>query len=157
LTLPFDTPSDPPLRLIAAYYTAFPEQAPEWYLETPGRDMWIAAKLTADDVVTVAAGDLDSRASFTWRSAKTKRTVTNRPLPRWARFLAGLVLALTDLGMRVPGMEAVIVGDELAGPRYEHALGMAFAALVYRLQARDVTINQLVDLVDRVRREYVDG
>lgn len=152
-----DDTHDTPLRLLAAFYEAFPERTPDWTLQAPERDMWIAACLSTNDVLTVYASDYGVRVSFTWRTAKNKRTIINRPLPRWARYVSGALLALSDSGIQVPGMEAVILGDEPEGPRYELALGMAFAALAHQIHARPYTASTLLEMIDRVRRDYVDA
>lgn len=147
---------DPPLRLLAAFHEQFPTLSPEWIVKAPDRDMWIAACLTGGEELTLASADQDGRAMFTWRTARLKRTITNRPLPRWARYPAGVVLTLIDAEMDVIGLGAVLAGEEPLGPRYDYALGMAFAALWHQLHERPFSTASLIDLLDHVRRDYVE-
>lgn len=148
--------NDPPLRLLASFYESFPGTSPTWILKAPGRDMWIAARPTEDTTYTLAAPDLDGRTTFNWRSAKSMRTVLNRPLPRWARYPAGVIATLGDSGIDVPGMEIVLVGDETPGLRYEYALGMALAALSHEVNRLHYETSALIEVVDRAYREYVE-
>lgn len=148
---------DPPMRLLMAFQQEFPNLSADWILQAPGRDMWVAAAFVEQPSFTVASADLDARATFSYRSAKTRITVLNRPLPGWALYLAGTLLLLRDMGMEHTGLHAVLAGGEPAGPRYEHALGIAIAALWHELYQRPYTSKELVELVERVRREYVEG
>lgn len=148
--------ADPPLRLLAAFHGGFPSLTPECIVKAPEREIWAAACLTGGEELTLVSGDQTGRAVFTRRTARLKRTVTNRPLPRWARYPAGVLLALIDSGMDVPGMNVAVVGEEPEGPRYDYALGMAFAALWHRLHERPCSAASLIELVDHVRRDYID-
>lgn len=149
--------NDPPLRLLATFYESFPGSAPHYILKVPGRDMWIAARFTADTAYTLVVPDLAGRATFNWRSAKAMRTVLNRPLPRWARCPAGVIAVMGDDDVDVPGMEVVLVGDETAGLRYEYTLGLALAALAHEVNHLHYDSDQLQEVVDRARRDYLDG
>jgi hypothetical protein len=126
-------------------------------LKAPERDIWAAAARPLegeDDALTVCAPDLGARVTFNLRSARLKRTVLNRPLPRWARYPAGVLLALP---LDVPGLHIVMLGDEPAGPRYEHSLGVAFAALCSEVCATPIPAARLLELVEQVRRDYVES
>jgi len=145
-------PFDPPIRLLIHYQTLYPETSPHWLIAPPGREMWAAAKPAPADHFCVYDVESESQATFSRQSAKSKRTILNRPLPRWARYVAGVILLMDD----APGVEAVICGDEPLGVRYEHSLGVVFAALMYDMQGIDYDERALVDFTERVRREYVD-
>lgn len=147
---------NPPVHLLAMFHDAYPALTLEHFIQAPGRDLWLGAALVSGDVYSVCAPDIGLRAAFTWRSAKTRQTVLQRPLPKAARYPAGVVIGLQQIGLAMPGVSAVAVGAELPGPRYDYTLGMAFAALGYYLCGRDYLPEQLTDLVDRVRREYVE-
>ena len=149
-------PGDPPMRLLMAFQQHFPALSPDWILQAPGRDMWIAAAFIDQPSFTIGSADLDARTTFNYRSAKTRTTVFNRPLPGWARYPAGVLLALRDEGMETTGLQAMLAGSEPPGPRYEHALGIAVAALWHEVHQQPTTPDELVDLVERVRREYVE-
>jgi galactokinase len=147
---------DPPMRLLMAFQQTFPALTPDWILQAPGRDMWIAAVLTDQPAFTVSAADLDARATFSFRSAKTYTTVLNRPLPGWARYPAGVLLLMREYGIETTGLQAVMAGSEPPGPRYEHALGITLAALWHEMHGLSYTPARLLELVERVRREYVE-
>ncbi|MBE2267954.1 MAG: hypothetical protein IAE80_06955 [Anaerolinea sp.] len=145
-------PFDPPIRLLVHYQTLYPDTPPQWLVAPSERDMWAAGHAGSPDLFTVFDVESEAQACFSRQSAKAKKTILNRPLPRWARYVAGVAL-LSDVN---GGIEAVICGDEAAGVRYEYALGVVFAALLYEMQGLEVDERVLLDLVERVRREYVE-
>jgi hypothetical protein len=147
---------DPPVRLLLAFQQAFPSLMPEWIVQAAGRDMWAAAIADSHDKFTIAVPDIEARAAFNFRSAKSKTTTLNRPLPRWARYPAGVLLALRDFEAESSGLQVVVVGTEPPGPRYEHAVGITVAALWYHIHQKPYTIDILLELVERVRRDYVE-
>jgi galactokinase len=149
-------PGDPPMRLLMSFQQHFPTLTPDWIVQAPGRDMWVAAAFIDQPTFTVGVADLDTRVTFSYRSAKTRTTALNRPLPGWARYPAGVLLALRDFGMETTGLQAELAGGEPRGPRYEHALGIAIAALYFQAHQRVVTTTELIELVEQVRREYVE-
>lgn len=146
---------DPPVRLLAAFQQAFPDQAIDWMVRAPGRDTWIAAARTDDNELTVAAPDLEAKTTFSLQSARTRKTVMQRPLPKWARYPAGVTLALDNAGLDMIGLNLVVIADEPPGPQFDYSLGIAFAALWYGIHQREYTIDRLIEVVDRARREYV--
>lgn len=148
---------DPPMRLLLAFQQAFPSLTPEWIVQAAGREMWAAAIMDSHDKFTIAVPDMEARATFSFRSARTKLTSLNRPLPRWARYPAGVLLALRDFGSdESSGLQVVVVGTEPPGPRYEHAVGMAVATLWHHIHQKPHTVDALLELVERVRRDYVE-
>lgn len=149
-------PGDPPVRLLLAFQEIFPAITPEWIVRAPDREMWTAAISGTPTEFTLIVPDLEMRTTFSLRSAKTYTTVRNRPLPRWARYGAGVVIALCEAGLNVSGFQAVITGSEPNGPRYEHAIGIAVAALCCQVQEVSYSAEHLLELVDRVRRDYVE-
>jgi galactokinase len=153
--LPFQS-SNPPLRLLAAFQDACPGQPPEWIVRAPGREMWLAAIRVTLRQFTLIAPDLEARTTFDLRSARGRRTVDQRPLPRWAVYAAGVTLALVDQGLDITGLKLVAVGEEPPGPRYDYGLGMALAALWHDIYGLEYTIDRLIEVVDRARREYVE-
>jgi galactokinase len=127
--------------------------------QAPERDMWIAAQYNSREQYACLALDLNESAltTFNLQSAKTRRTVTKRPLPRWARYPAGVIMTLSGMGLDVRGMNAVICGDEPPGPRYEYSLGILFAALCHELNDQPYLTTFLTEIVDAVHRDYVEG
>ena len=148
---------NPPLRLLMALHAQYPQRPPDAVVQAPERELWGAALRTSAKTFTLHAIELETRVQFTYQSAKKRQTVAARPLPQWARYAAGVLLVLSHEGMNIPNFDAVIAGDEPAGPRYEHALGGAFAALCCALAECELAPAALIACVERARREYVQG
>lgn len=151
------TTENPPVRLLSLFNQVFPQMSPERVIKTPGREMWIASTSASDDTLTLYLTEANMRTHFTLRSARRKETSRGRPLPSWARYIAGAALLLEEQGMNLPGMCVAIAGNEPQGPRYDYSLGMAFAALVYHVNQQLCLDSTLIDLVERVRREYIEN
>lgn len=117
--------------------------------------MWAAARYNGSAHYTVYSADTHRRTRFDYQSAKRKQTLHHRPLPRWARYIAGVCLKLDVLEM--PGLDVVICGDEPAGPRYDHALAILFAALWYEVNMCECTPEAVFEVAEQVRREYIEG
>ncbi len=146
---------NPPLRLLTAFQDA-QGTTPEWLVEVPGRAMWLAAEPTNSHQQTVVVPDLGGRTVFDLQSAKKMHTVRNRPLPHWARLLAGVLLSLSQQPtLTLPGAACVVVGDEPTGPRYEYSLGMAYAALWYQINEMTATESMLIELLENVQRDIL--
>lgn len=154
---PFEA-ANPPVRLLAAFYELYPGHSPETITRAPGRDMWAAVVRTGDETYTLHVPDMGGKAHFSRRSALSRKTVLNRPLPNWARFPAGVAITLAEAGLDAPGFgfEAVIVGDEPHGPRYDYALGVVIAALWHDLLGLAYIEAGLTEFVEYARREYVE-
>lgn len=149
--------NDPPVRLLAAFQIAFDEAEPDIILKAPGRDLWLAATPSADGTVQMFAPDLGRHTAFSVRSARARKTLLRRPLPAWARYVAGVIVAQYTDGLDVPGLQLVALGEELPGPRYHHALGLAVAALLYNLRQQPISDESLLEIVERARRDYVEA
>lgn len=147
--------NNPPLRLYMHMQQAFGLQQVDWLIQAPGRDMWLAAVITDDTLYHVTSGDADSGTKFDRRSAKLKQTVLKRPLPIWARYPAGVITTLADNGIDVGGFQAVFVGDEPAGPRYDFGVGLVFAMFCYEITGTPYTNESLLDVVEQVRRQFI--
>lgn len=145
--------TNPPLRLLTAFAEAFSTN-PKLTLEVPGREMWLAAEPASEGRYVLVVPDLEARTQFDWRSARQKRTLHQRPLPAWAAYCAGTLLELMYDGLTLPGANLAIAGEEPAGPRYDYALGMAFATLAYHTNEQPCTADTLIALMERVRRSY---
>lgn len=142
---------NPPLRLLTAFQDAFSQQ-PDCLLSVPGREMWIAACITSSGHMTLSVPDKNARTTFDRRSARLHRTRFNRPLPSWATYLATVALLLPEASLDLPGVDAVIVGEEPAGPRYHHALGMALCTLAHDYHDRDCDEACLMAFMERVQQ-----
>jgi galactokinase len=119
--------------------------------------MWIAANIGADATFNVHVPDLEAHTSFNYRSARVRNTVFNRPLPTWARYIAGVLILLRDTGTETEGLQAVLAGSEPAGPRYDYALGITVAGLCLEARQQPYSTASLIELVEQVRRTYVDS
>ncbi len=149
--------ANPPMRLLAKFTELFPKTTPVYLFQAGGREMWVAGILSDNDEYTIHSPDNnDGKAIFTWRSARNKRTVTNRPLSSWSRYAAGVVVMLANAGLSLRGMQVVIVAEQATGPRYDYDMGMAVAALCYTIQEYPYRQEHLHELMDQVRREYMD-
>lgn len=119
--------------------------------------MWVAAVSLDDAEYTILGEDFAGETTFSHRSAKQKRTHLQRPLPVWVRYPAGVIVHLGDHGLEIGGFSAIVVGDEPPGPRYQFSLGLVFAALCHEIANASYTEASLVEIVEQVRRSYVNG
>ncbi len=147
--------NDPPIRLLTKFAEAFPEKSPQIVVQAPDREMWAAASFNGTAACKVFTADGTGRTTFSYQSAKRKQTIHRRPIPRWARYLAG-VSVLLDVP-EMPGVDVVVCGDEPAGPRYDFSLGILFAALWYEVNMETCDLEALQEITERVRREYIEG
>src|SRR4030095_12713678 len=116
----------------------------------------IAAARSDNDTFTISSPDLDARVTFRLQSARVRRTVLQRPLPRWARYPAGVTLTVDNEGLDVTGLNMVVMASEPPGPQYVYAVAMAFSALGHEILDQPYTIDRLIEIVDLARREYVE-
>jgi hypothetical protein len=146
---------NPPLRLLTAFQQQYADVKPTWIVQAPGRDTWIAAAPAL--TYALASADRPSRARFNRRTAVFKRSLLLRPLPQWTRYATGVVVALEDAGFDVSPFQAVTLSeDRIFGPRHDHAVGMAVAALIHEMAEQPYTADGIFNLVEQVRRNYVE-
>lgn len=147
---------DPPIRLLMAFHQRLPLLEPDLLFQAPDRDLWLAAAYTPGEQTVLTALDLypDVSVTFTRQSALGRRTVLNRPLPRWARWAAGTLVLLNDPPL--PPLTGILAGDEPPGPRYEYTISLLFGALWYEWQRQPYLPGDLTALTERVRREFVE-
>ncbi|MDX2161031.1 MAG: hypothetical protein SF162_06870 [bacterium] len=151
------TRADLPLSLLTQFQQRYPDKEMELVLQAPGRDLWIMAAHAASGRIALDCVELKARTTFTLWSARHKRTVLHRPLPKWARYAAGVAVRMSESDLILPGLYAVVSGDEPPGPRYEHTLGVLFAAVIHTLHDQPFTHARLIDITDKARREYVEA
>jgi hypothetical protein len=152
-----DSVLNPPLRLLAAFQREFAKEQPKHVYKIDGRDMWVAAELIAGDSFTIVVPDRQWRIRFDRSSAKRRRSHSNRPLPQWAKHLAGSLGSLERAGLSIQGAHVVLSGDEPAGPRFEYALGMAFLALWHEVNGKLYTTQVLLDMMDEIQHDYIEA
>lgn len=150
---------DPPLRLLAKYHELYPNSPPTVVFQAPGREMWIAARANDREQHALRSLEYNDAAptTFSLQSAKMRRTMLQRPLPRWVRYPAGVIVILSAMGFDVPGLNAIVCGNEARGPRYEYGLGILFAALCHEMNNCHYHTATLIEVVDTVQREYLEG
>ena len=149
------TLTDPPIRLLAMFEQAFPSTSPQIVVQAPEREMWAAASFNGTAHYTVCRAESGARTTFSYQSAKRHETVHRRPLPSWARYIGGICVLLDVAQM--PGIDVVVCGNEPSGPRYDFALGILFATLWYEINMESCDADQLQEITERVRREYIEG
>lgn len=150
-------PHDPPVRLLMAFQQRHPTLEPDLMFRAPERDLWLAAAFTPGAAYRLTALDLypDAAVTFTRQSALARRTVLQRPLPRWARWPAGALVLLGPPSL--PPLTGILAGDEPPGPRYEYALALLFAALWHEWRREPYLLGALTALAERVRRDYIEA
>lgn len=155
MTLPIS--HDPPVRLLMAFHQRLPLHDPDLLFQVPERDLWLAAAYTPGEQTVLTALDLypDMAVTFTRQSALARRTVLNRPLPRWARWAAGTLVLLNEPSL--PPLTGLLAGNEPPGPRYEYTISLLFGALWHEWQRRPYLPGDLTALAERVRREFVEN
>lgn len=155
-TLNLPTSTELPVRLLVRFQQHYPDIEPQIVLQAPGRDLWVMAVITDQALITLDAVELNARTHFSLHSARYKQTVLHRPLPRWARYAAGVIVQMDQSMLSIPGINAVVSGDEPPGPRYEYTLGVLFAALLHTFHEAPYTHTQLIDITEKARRDYVE-
>lgn len=144
----------PPIHLLASFHEILPDTDPQWMLRAPGYEIWIAASSDSPDHFTLMQVESGVRVQFNYQSAKRKQTLLRRPLPRWARHAAGLVV-LYSAELNIDGFQGVILNAERTGPRADYGGGIAIASLLYTIAGRESNETALRECVDRVQREYL--
>ena len=152
----YSTPlTNPPLRLLTAINRSLDPQRPNHMFKLTQREMWVAAQPTARYWYRIEAPDLKRSVQFSHRSAKCYQSSLRRPLGRWARYVAGVVVQLGDDGLPFPPFHMVVIGDEPLGPRYAFGMGLATARLCFELADLTATDAMLFQIVEQVRRDYL--
>lgn len=143
---------NPPLRLLVAFETLVGEP-PDFMLGVPGREMWVAGRPWLPGRWQFHVPDLEAQVLFTPHSLRRGRNAAGRPIPPWARYLAGVVRTLEDMALLpIQGAQLVVVADEPPGPRYEFALAMCLVVVCCDLTQTAVTSEQIVAWVERGTR-----
>jgi hypothetical protein len=142
---------NPPVRLLFAFQNLYDKSADQM-IKVDQRDMWALADIAPIHDFTVHAPDLEAHTRFDLRSARDFRTTTQRPLPSWARSIAGVAWCMSQDGIPMVGGNFVLMGDEPAGPRYEYAMGMAFASVWYAYYQMPYDCDRVIALMERFHK-----
>lgn len=145
---------NPPLRLLTAFQQHHPEP-PAHLLQVPGREIWIAAALGKKHFYTLLLPDMAASLTFDERSARRTATWAYHPAAARFRYVLAAARWLAWENLLPAGGRMVIAGNEPAGPRYHHALGMAFITLAYACHERDLGEAQLLSAMERIERDYL--
>lgn len=121
------------------------------------RSIWLAAKAIPAPSITVHALDLSEQATFTLVDLDRKIVTTDKPLPDWALYAAGVAWSLQEAGMEVPGCQIVMAGDVPvgAGLSSSAAVEVAYAQALVHIAAWPVDKMRLAQLCKRAENEYV--
>ncbi len=145
---------NPPLRLLTAFQH-YHSEPPAHLLPVPGREMWIAAVMGKKHFYTLLLPDSVTSITFDNRSARRGMTWAARPAAAHFRYVVAAARWLAWENLLPVGGRIVVVGNEPPGPRYDHALGMAFITLAYACHERDINDTQLFGLMERIERDYL--
>lgn len=144
-----------PIHLLNAYQQFYTNVIPDWVLKAPDYEVWAAASRLDAPAFNLVNATLGVKTSFSWQTAKVKQTLLKRPLPRWARYPAGVVFHLCADGLDRSGVYMAVYSTESAPLRAEYGLGMAVATLWYTINGQSFTVDSVRDVVEQVRREYI--
>lgn len=145
---------NPPLRLMVSLHD-YLKGNPDWLLTVPGREMWVAAQPNGKHYHLFALPDWNARLKFDALSIRRHKRTTGQSIPHRMRYLAAAAHFLQNEGVLVPGIKAVIVGNEPAGPRYEHSLGLALLTLWHSAAGKSVDAPVLMALMEKIERDYL--
>lgn len=146
-----------PVRLLVAFANVHADAGPSYLLQAPGRKLWLAAILTDESMCCLRSVDAGGRALLNYQSIKVRQTMYRRPLPWWAHYPAGVIKQLYERGMDRIGVDVLFVSEEPRGPGLDYALGIGFGALWHEMHGQPYTPQSLIELVDEVRREYIEN
>jgi len=92
-------------------------------------------------LVSITAPDVGDSTTFRLTELESKKDVSGKPLPDWARYAAGVAWALKERGLAVTGMDAVLMSDvpRGAGLSSSAAMEVVFALAWQKLSARRET------------------
>ncbi len=106
--------------------------------------------------VHLCALDLGEQVRFSLEALETRRGLDGAPLPRWARYPAGVAWALRQAGLPVCGMQAVFASRVPmgAGLSSSAAVELAFAAAWQALGHWGISPLRLAQLCQRAESGY---
>jgi galactokinase len=120
------------------------------------RAVWIAARRRTDRRVEISSEPLAERVRFDLDAIRDDQAV--RILPRWARYVAGVIVVLGEVECELTdGFDAVVASDlpMAAGLSSSAALTSATAVLVERLANRPISRETLARCCQQVEHRFV--
>jgi galactokinase len=106
---------------------------------------------------TVVAADFSQEAAFTPESISSKTGADRAPLVEWARYPAGVAWALSEAGLAVPAMDAVVTSNvpRGAGLSSSASVEMAFGIAWQTLGGWSLPPMQMALLGQKAENKYV--
>jgi galactokinase len=169
----------PPAHLIPAFEAAF-NAPPTLIVRAPGRiDLigghtdynegfvlaaaidraaWLAVRPLDTSIVSVKALDLGGEETvFRLTELESKKTITGRLLPDWARYAAGVAWSLQEAGLATPGSQIVLTSDIPvgAGLSSSAAVEVAYATAWAQITGWEVDRMEMAQLCQRAESRYV--
>ncbi|MEW6406380.1 MAG: galactokinase [Chloroflexota bacterium] len=121
------------------------------------RATYIAFSPTSSPHSTLWSADFAEDALFSPTDLPAKTQTDGSPLPNWARYPAGVMWALRDVGLSTPNMQAVYVSDvpRGAGLSSSASVEMAFGVAWQTLGGWTLPAMQLALLGQKAENQYV--
>ncbi len=122
------------------------------------RATYLAFSPSGSDQSTVVATDFnEEKVSFDLNSLAPKTTVDGTSLPSWAKYPAGVAWALSEKGLAVKGIDAVLASEvpREAGLSSSASVELAFAVAWMALGGWKVKPMELALMCQRAENQYV--
>lgn len=121
------------------------------------RAAYVAARAAPAAQVAVEAPDLNSQATFRPAEVAARMDAQGQPLPRWAHYPAGVAWALGERGLRVLGLDTLLVSDvpRGAGLSSSAAVEVAFATAWRQVGGWPLEPMDLALTCQRAENQYV--
>jgi galactokinase len=121
------------------------------------RSIYLAARPTDDNLVSLAALDFGESVSFSLEDLELKLDLNRRPLPVWAFYPAGVAWALRRAGHPVGGMQVAYTSDLPIGSGLSSsaAVEVGFGMLWNVSQGLEIDLMTLASMCQLAENEYV--
>jgi galactokinase len=121
------------------------------------RAVYLAASPLPGRMAVLYAADLGEEVSIDLDNLESKTNIYGEDLPTWARYPAGVALALQNAGLAVGGVRVAYASDVPigAGLSSSAAVEVGFAALWQALGGWQVERLELAQICQRAENEYV--
>jgi galactokinase len=121
------------------------------------RAVYLAGSPNHSNLIELYALDIGEETAFTLDDLWSKLDVRGNPLPKWARYPAGVAWSIQQSGRQVNGLQAVYTSDVPigAGLSSSAAVEVAFAVLWQTLGRWSADRMTLARLCQKAENEYV--
>lgn len=119
--------------------------------------VYVAVGRGEKNTVSISTTNLNKKTSFSLSNLANKIDLLGNSLPLWARYPAGVAWALKDLGLRVTGINAVIISDLPIGSGLSSsaALEVSFAVAWKQLGGWSLDPMEMALACQRAENNYV--